>query len=210
MNRDVRDRLLLPLGIPLLAVLIIAPLVWSFSRLLLRASEEIGKEEAAFVAIVAALAILLGSAFASSYRRVPLASFAPIAMLLFVAIIGGGIGAAVTGGEGAHGAGEGGEGGGGGTPVATVQISANNLAFDKDTLTLPAGVLVGIEFNNQEAVQHNVAVYNDSSLSQVIFQGDVFSGPRTRLYTFTSPAQPGNYYFRCDLHPNMQGTLVIQ
>lgn len=210
MNRDVRDRLLLPIGIPLIALLVIAALVWSFSRILLLTSEEIGKEEAAGVALVAAVAILLGAGLISSYRRVPLASFAPIVALIFAAVVAGGIGAAVMSGEEAHEAAGEEAADDLGPPAVTLQIAANNLAFDQATLTAPPGVVVGIDFNNQEPVPHNVAVYTDASRSEMIFQGEIISGPRTILYKFTSPSAPGSYYFQCDVHPNMRGTFAVQ
>ena len=28
-------------------------------------------------------------------------------------------------------------------------------------------------------------------------------------YVFTAPAIPGTYYFRCDLHPSMQGQFIV-
>lgn len=88
----------------------------------------------------------------------------------------------------------------------TARIKASGIAFDKKKLTLPANTQAKIVFNNAEPQPHNVAIYNDKSMAQKVFVGAVFSGPKTQTYTFQSPA-PGNYYFQCDVHPGMNGTV---
>ena len=51
-------------------------------------------------------------------------------------------------------------------------LTARNLAFDKTTLTVPAGATVALTFINDDAgVQHNFALYTDSSATTPIFQG---------------------------------------
>ncbi len=79
------------------------------------------------------------------------------------------------------------------------------------TITVQAGALVTVNFNNMDAgVLHNVAVYTDSSAATPIFQGATVTGPTTTTYTFTAPATPGTYFFRCDVHPTtMTGTFVV-
>lgn len=91
-----------------------------------------------------------------------------------------------------------------------VAISADNLKFDTDVLTVSAEEDVDIVFDNQEeGVRHNVAVYtNDPGAREEIFVGKTFEGPEQRTYTFTAP-EAGTYYFRCDTHPlSMTGTLT--
>ena len=42
-----------------------------------------------------------------------------------------------------------------------------------------------------------------------VFVGEVFTGPDSRVYAV--PALPfGRYTFRCDVHPEMTGTVVSQ
>ncbi|WP_292727003.1 plastocyanin/azurin family copper-binding protein [Methanoculleus sp.] len=46
----------------------------------------------------------------------------------------------------------------------TVEIAAENVAFDTETITVPAGAEVTVNFENRDGgVPHNVAVYRDSS-----------------------------------------------
>ena len=92
-----------------------------------------------------------------------------------------------------------------------IRISADNIAFNKDELTVPAGAEVTLVFNNKEAVPHNVAVYETDAMEEIIFQGEVFRGPRKVTYTFTAPDEPGTYFFVCDVHPRtMTGDFVVE
>ena len=98
------------------------------------------------------------------------------------------------------------------TPASvTISLVAQNVAFDKSTITVPAGASVTINFNNMDAqVPHNFAVYTNSSATTKIFQGATITGGTT-TYTFTAPSTPGTYFFRCDVHPTlMTGTFIVQ
>lgn len=92
----------------------------------------------------------------------------------------------------------------------TINLSTQNIAFDTKTITVPAGANVTVVFNNKDAMPHNLAVYTNSSASTVIFRGDTITGPKIINYTFTAPATPGTYFFRCDVHPaNMVGDFIV-
>jgi len=92
----------------------------------------------------------------------------------------------------------------------TVEIAAENVAFDTETITVPAGAEVTVNFENRDGgVPHNVAVYRDSSATEAIFVGEIVTGPAQVTYTFTAPSEPGTYFFRCDVHPSMNGAFVV-
>lgn len=92
----------------------------------------------------------------------------------------------------------------------SVELSANNLQFDKDTIIVPAGATVTINFNNGEAIPHNFALYESSSATEAIFVGEIITGPGTIEYRFKAPGSPGTYFFRCDIHPTtMTGDFVV-
>lgn len=93
----------------------------------------------------------------------------------------------------------------GGTPAATLELSANNLAFDKTELRAPAGAPFAIHFTNQEAPPHNVSIH----APQALFTGETFSGPGERTYLVPALAA-GEYEFMCDVHPEMHGTLISE
>lgn len=90
-----------------------------------------------------------------------------------------------------------------------VRISADRLAFDTSQVTVPAGKPILIAFENKESAPHNVAVYTDNSLTSPISIGETFSGPDTKAQQL-GPLAAGSYFFRCDLHPDMKGTLTAQ
>jgi plastocyanin len=93
-------------------------------------------------------------------------------------------------------------GGGGGA-----RIVAEGIAFDTNELMLPAGRQASLTLDNRDsAVQHNVAIYTEEG-GEPIFQGELITGPAEQTYTFTIP-EPGEYYFQCDVHPQMNGTVV--
>ena len=95
-----------------------------------------------------------------------------------------------------------------GTPDLT--LHAGGVAFNASTLTVPADRPVLIRLENGDAgILHNIAVYRDAQASDLVARGRLFDGPRTRDYRFAGfPA--GRYYFQCDLHPAMNGTLVAE
>jgi plastocyanin len=99
-----------------------------------------------------------------------------------------------------------------GVSAGTIDLTAQNLAFDKSTITVKAGSQVTINFNNKDSgIPHNFAIYTDQSASQIIYKGDMVTGPAAKTYAFTAPATPGTYFFRCDVHPTMMtGQFIAQ
>ena len=92
---------------------------------------------------------------------------------------------------------------------AGLTIVASGLAFDTDTVNLPADTETQLTLENKDAgTPHNFAIYSDAGYTTPRFQGEIFPGPASKTYTI--PALPaGTYYFRCDVHPNMQGTVIV-
>ena len=88
-----------------------------------------------------------------------------------------------------------------------LMISAKDLKFSTSTLAAPANTPFQIAFDNQESAPHNVAIYRTSSVTEVVFGSDPFSGPAVVTYDVPALA-PGTYFFRCDLHPDMSGELT--
>lgn len=93
----------------------------------------------------------------------------------------------------------------------TIDLAAKNIKFDKNTMTVPSGANVTINFDNQESVPHNFALYENSDAKKAIFVGEVITGPKNITYTFVAPTKSGTYFFRCDVHPKtMVGDFIVQ
>ncbi len=101
------------------------------------------------------------------------------------------------------------DGGNGGATVQ-VTISASGIAFDTDTLEVPADTPFQIVFaNNDAGIPHNVAIHEGSPTGPAVWTGEIFNGVETRTYDV--PALPaGTYGFVCTVHPNMTGTLTAK
>jgi plastocyanin len=120
---------------------------------------------------------------------------------------GGGGGGGQGGGGGGQGGGQGGGGGGGG---ATVTVTASGIAFDTSTIDLPANQPSTIHFVNEDnATQHNIAIYSSADdLANPLFRGELLTGPGEIDYA-VDPLEAGKYYFHCDVHPTMNGTVNV-
>jgi len=97
-------------------------------------------------------------------------------------------------------------GGGGG-----VTVVSQNVAFDTETITLPAGEETPIEFVNEDAasVPHNIAIYEDDSVAEALFQGETIPGGQSVTYTVPG-LDKGTFYFQCDVHPGMNGDVKVE
>jgi hypothetical protein len=97
--------------------------------------------------------------------------------------------------------------GDGGGPL---QLTAFNLEFEPRALSAPSGGSITVRMDNRDAgVLHNFSLYVDNTAAQVIFEGELSTGPAMVDYTFDAPA-PGTYFFRCDVHPDtMTGSFTV-
>jgi plastocyanin len=94
--------------------------------------------------------------------------------------------------------------------AGALRVVAKDTAFDTDEIHLPADTPSKLVFDNEDPFDHNLAIYEDETASGVpLFTFEPFSGPRTE--PFEVPAIPeGDYYFHCDIHTNMNGTVVVE
>jgi plastocyanin/uncharacterized membrane protein len=95
-------------------------------------------------------------------------------------------------------------------PAADVTVCAfDDQRFFPDRIEAAAGGPLTLAFSNEDdGVPHNVAIYTDDSVQESLFVGDLVEGPTT--VTYDVPAiEPGEYYFRCDVHPQMDGALEV-
>ena len=95
---------------------------------------------------------------------------------------------------------------GGGGAVA---VTAQNLAFSTKLIDLPDGQPSQIAFDNLDAGQtHNIGIYSDQGYTQEVFRGPGVLGPASATYSVPA-LSAGTYYFKCDYHPSMTGTVQV-
>lgn len=91
-----------------------------------------------------------------------------------------------------------------------VRVVAENTAFDTDEITLPADMPSTLTLDNRDVAAHNVSIYEDDTASgDPLFTFEPFPGPATDTFD-VPPIAAGDYYFRCDVHPTMEGTVVVR
>ncbi len=104
------------------------------------------------------------------------------------------------------------------TPTATVSTGAitaeikmvPTIRFDQRELTIAANTDVIITADNSDTgVPHNFSVYRTSAAEENLGKTEICGAPCTESITLNLP--PGEYFFRCDVHPQqMTGTLIVQ
>lgn len=218
MSQDLRDRVagddgspqegvpgrsprLPPIAYPILGTLFGGALVWAFSRVLLAVSAEAARAIALFMAVN----ILIGAALVAYGRRVRRrpASF-PLLLLAFALMIAAGIVSLNLTASPEAGGGEGGAEG------QSVQLAAIDIQFSTAQISVTAGSPVVLDFDNQDAgTPHNVAVFQgDDPTGAVVFRGELVTGVTATTYSLPA-LEAGSYYFHCDVHPQMAGTITV-
>lgn len=87
-----------------------------------------------------------------------------------------------------------------------ITMSAENLEFSASCIEVPADTAFTITFENKEDVPHNIAIFTDDSKSDDLFKGEIVTGTTV---TYNVPALPaGEYYFDCEVHPDMNGSVT--
>jgi plastocyanin len=192
MKPVLRDRLVMPILLPLAIVLVIAAVLYGLSRILL----SITPTAATVTAIVVASGVLVTASLAAGRKQVRLSTLGGmLGVTAGVAMLAGGIALAVTGGAEE-------EPGGGERPV--VAIAAFNIAFEPTNVTIPAGEAFTIRFNNRDArTDHNIEIFDDPEFGDTaLFAGDIITGVREVDYS-VDPIEAGAYFFLCIVHPTI-------
>jgi plastocyanin len=87
-------------------------------------------------------------------------------------------------------------------------IVAKDLKFQSSSIEVKAGSNVTIHFDNEDSAPHNLAVYKDNSASTPISVGQIITSAKADQVIPALAA--GTYFFRCDVHHDMTGTIVAK
>jgi plastocyanin len=176
---------LMPIGIPVVGLGAIGSLMFFMSRILLAVPEQ----ASTFIALGVAVLPQLSS-------RTLFTGLLVGALLL----VGGGTVAGLIGQREVE------EHHAGAEPV---EVEAHNVQFSVGELRLEPETEALVDFKNEDTVPHNIAIYASSDYAGLaLFQGAVITGGSKIEYKFKAPG-PGTYYFRCDIHPVMQGKVTV-
>lgn len=91
---------------------------------------------------------------------------------------------------------------------ADVAVTTEEMGFDTSTLVLAAGEETTISLRNLDGQPHNVAIYTDESASEPLWVGETITDDA--ITEAIPPLEAGEYFFRCDVHPAMNGTVVVE
>jgi plastocyanin len=195
MNNELRERAILPVLIPVVAIIVTEIVVFSMSRVLLAA----GETPAVVIGLGAALAILIGAAMIAARPRLKTASIVAVLALGGIVTIAAGVAAIQRGPAYEREEAE---------NLPTIEVSADDLVFSTKTLELKtAGA--HIDFENADTQQHNIAIFESAGdLGTPLFRGEMVEPGGSTTYEVPKQ-EPGTYYFHCDVHPQMNGKAVV-
>lgn len=185
---EFRTRVVAPILVPIAGLLVAGVVVFAFSRVLLA----VPKYWSVTLAGLLAAEVLGVAAVLAAVRRVTGTQRALVGLLGAIVLAGGGVGLA-----------------NGIRPIEVhsegVAIAATNSIFDVTEVEAPADAPFELIFtNNDNGIPHNVTIFEDT---ETLFAGEIINGPAS--ITYEVPALPAaTYDFRCDVHPDMLGTLT--
>ncbi|MEO8208129.1 MAG: cupredoxin domain-containing protein [Chloroflexota bacterium] len=93
-------------------------------------------------------------------------------------------------------------------PAGSLVVTAKDRKFDTRELRFSNDDETQLVFVNADSEAHNIVIR-----TQPRFAGDVVFKfpPISKGYTVVTvgPLEPGSYFFLCDVHPQMKGTVVV-
>jgi plastocyanin len=194
-----RERLVLPILIPVAAAGVIVLLIFSASRILLAMEPQ--------YAVPTALAIALGilgvSALLATGPRISRSLLYLITAVPASVVIAVGLYLAVRPGE------EAAAGGGGAAPVTTVAMTTTDNKFSQTEITVPVNTEITFTLDNKGQALHNWHVLNLKDKDGKDITTQLLTGGKSETIKFTV-TQTGTFDFQCDAHPTeMRGKLTV-
>ena len=85
-------------------------------------------------------------------------------------------------------------------------IVAKNMQFDLKEFKFTADTPIELTLDNQDpGIPHNISIYDGQT---EIYKGEIFQGVAKKTYEIPG-LKAGTYRFQCDVHPTMEGTIIV-
>jgi|SRR5919108_2807966 plastocyanin len=209
---ELRLRVPLPVVVPVVAIAVILVCTLGFSRVLLGVTPE----GATAIALVTAANILVACAFVALRPRMHRVGVLEVVLIALYPVLIGVVLAYTGFGQTTEAAEPVVEPvqqeQGTAAPGGALTLTAQALAFDADELQLSAGEEASVTLDNQDTAPHNFSIYRNeqdaSAQKAALFRGDNVDPGSSTTYEF-EPPKPGRYFFHCDIHPTMNGEVVV-
>jgi plastocyanin len=93
--------------------------------------------------------------------------------------------------------------------TSQLEIAAENSEeFTKSELTASPGSVTIVFDNQEDGVVHNFALFETEDASEPLAATELQPGPATD--EITVDLEEGEYYYNCQSHPVMEGTLTVE
>ena len=94
-------------------------------------------------------------------------------------------------------------------PPGAIVVTAENRTFDTSELVVPAESVFPLVLVNKDGDPHNIAIRTKQGFDgELVFRHDPITASTIVLQVGPIPA--GTYYFICEVHPSMTGTVLAQ
>jgi plastocyanin len=103
-----------------------------------------------------------------------------------------------------------------GAATTTINIETTpdqQLSFQPDDFTISPGTTVTVDYMNNSNLPHNIHFFDGTdSNAPSLGASQIGTGPNNaQTVTFIAPAQPGDYFFWCDVHQAaMTGQYLVR
>ena len=92
-------------------------------------------------------------------------------------------------------------------PGPHLTVVAKDTRFDTAELAMVANRATLIYFTNLDGEQHNIAIYPNKDSGDALFVGELIG--RGSVVYEVPPLAGGTYFFKCTVHPVMNGTVQV-
>lgn len=90
-----------------------------------------------------------------------------------------------------------------------LEVTARDIRFTPTELSAPAGVITIVLKNEDRGLPHNIRVHRGNNPSgDTVGRTEIENGPSEQRLRLELEA--GEYYYHCDPHPNMRGSLIVR